>query len=191
MLKALSKSFNVKLFGIEECTIRRMRTMQLAAFPGGVGEADAWSQMFHDVVGDIRLYVQKGGGYLGVCMGAYWAGPGYFDLVPGLQIDQYIKSPGAEIRRSYMTTAKVDWMGQSEEMFFWDGPVMNEVGNVVARYKNGRVMALHAGRVGLIGCHPESQPDWYTKKYMKPRWHGGKHWGLLRDFVHTLCVQGG
>jgi phosphoribosylformylglycinamidine (FGAM) synthase-like amidotransferase family enzyme len=188
MLKALSESFRVELLDVQECTYRRMRSMQIVAFPGGVGEADAWSQIFHDVVGDVRLYVQKGGGYLGVCMGAYWAGPGYFDLIPGLQIDQYIKAPGTEIRRSYMTTAKVDWLGQSEEMFFWDGPVMNEVGEVVARYKNGRVMATRVGNVGLIGCHPESEETWYAKKYMRNKWHGGKHWELLRDFV-AKCIR--
>jgi len=191
MLQALGDAFRIELLGIEDCTYRRMKSMQLVAFPGGVGEADAWSQMFHDVVDDVRLYVQKGGGYLGICMGAYWAGPGYFDLVPGLEIAQYIKSPGAEIRRSYMTTARAGWVGgngvtTSENMFFWDGPVMNEVGEVVARYQNGGVMALRHGRVGLIGCHPESQQSWYEKKYMRARWHGGRHWGLLRDFVYTL-----
>lgn len=189
MLKALGDQFRVELLGIEDCTYRRMKSMQLVAFPGGVGEADEWSQMFHDVVGDVRLYVQKGGGYLGICMGAYWAGKDYFNLIPNLEINQYIKSDGAEIRRSYCTTAEVDWLGNREKMFFWDGPVMNEVGEVVARYKNGRVMALQKNNVGLIGCHPESQPDWYTKKYMKARWHGGRHWTLLRNFIDTLCGQ--
>lgn len=189
MLKALGDQFRVELLGIEDCTYRRMKSMQLVAFPGGVGEADEWSQMFHDVVGDVRLYVQKGGGYLGICMGAYWAGKDYFNLIPNLEINQYIKSDGAEIRRSYCTTADVNWLGNREKMFFWDGPVMNEVGEVVARYKNGRVMSLRKNNIGLIGCHPESQPDWYTKKYMKDRWHDGRHWTLLRNFVHTLCVQ--
>lgn len=186
MLQALGDQFRVELLGIEDCTYRRMKSMQIVAFPGGVGEADAWSQMFHDVVGDVRLYIQKGGSYLGVCMGAYWAGKDYFNLVPGLEITQYIKSDGAEIRRSYMTTAKVDWMGTEENMFFWDGPVMNEVGEVVARYKNGGVMALRKNNIGLIGCHPESQQSWYEKKYMRARWHGGKHWGLLREFSRDL-----
>lgn len=189
MLKALSGEFDVRLMDITDCTYRRMRSMQIVAFPGGVGEADEWSQIFRDKTGEVRRFVQGGGGYLGICMGAYWAGPGYFDLIPGLQIDQYIKSDGAEIRRSYCTTAEVDWMGTREKMFFWDGPVMNEVGNVVARYKNGRVMALCAGRVGLIGCHPESQENWYAKKYMKTRWHQERHWTLLKNFINTLCGQ--
>jgi len=190
MLQALGDQFRVELLGIEDCTARRMKSMQLVAFPGGVGEADEWSQMFQDRAGEVRTFVQKGGAYLGICMGAYWAGPGYFDLIPGLQVDQYIKSPEAEIRRSYMTTADVDWMGTEENMFFWDGPVMNEVGEVVARYKNGRVMALRHGKVGLIGCHPESQQSWYEKKYMRARWHGGRHASLLQAFTWTLLDGG-
>ena len=186
MLQALSDKYDVRVMDLADCTYRRMKSMQLVAFPGGVGEASDWSQMFQDKADDVRKYIQKGGGYLGICMGAYWAGPGYFDLVPGLQIDQYIKSPGAEIRRSYMTTARIDWMGTEENMFFWDGPVMNEVGEVVARYQNGGVMALRYGRVGLIGCHPESQQDWYEKKYMRARWHGGRHSTLLQDFTREL-----
>ena len=186
MLKALSESFRVELLEPKDCTYRKMRSMQIVAFPGGVGEADEWSKIFHDAVADVRLFAQKGGVYLGICMGAYWAGPGYFDLIPGLEIQQYIRSPGAEIRRSYATTAEVDWMGTREKMFFWDGPVFNEVGEVVARYKSGGVMALRYGRMGLIGCHPESQQDWYTKKYMRGRWHGGRHSTLLHSFTREL-----
>jgi hypothetical protein len=186
MLKALSEKYNVQVIDLKDCTYRRMKSLQIVAFPGGVGEADEWSQMFQNKADDVRLYVQKGGGYLGICMGAYWAGPGYFDLIPGLQVEQYIKSPGTEIRRSYMTTAEVDWMGTREKMFFWDGPVFNEVGEAVARYKSGGVMALRYGRMGLIGCHPESQQDWYKKKYMQNQWHSGRHWTLLQDFTREI-----
>ena len=75
-------------------------------------------------------------------------------------------------------------------MFFWDGPVFSgEVGQVVATYENGDPMAIIRGRVGLIGCHPESQADWYGKKYLRGRFHGGMHGQLLRQFVQTLCEQ--
>ena len=188
MLKALSESFRVELLGPEDCTYRKMRSLQIVAFPGGVGEADESSKIFHDAVADVRLFAYKGGVYLGICMGAYWAGPGYFDLIPNLEIQQYIKSPGAEIKRSYATTAEVDWMGTREKMFFWDGPVFNEVGEVVARYKSGGVMALQHNNIGLIGCHPESQESWYGKKYLKNKWHGGRHWSLLQTFARELIL---
>ena len=185
MLKALSETYDVRVMDIADCTYRKMRSAQIVAFPGGVGEADAWSQIFQDAVADVRLYVQKGGGYLGVCMGAYWAGPGYFDLVPGLQVDQYIGK--AEIRRSYRTVAKVTWNGQPETMFFWDGPTFSGSDfETVATYANGASMAIRQGRVGLIGCHPESEESWYSKKYLTRYWHGGRHHALLRDFVRSL-----
>ena len=187
MLKALSVSNRIQLLDVQECTYRKMRSLQIVAFPGGVGEADEWSQIFHDAVTDVRLFAQKGGVYLGICMGAYWAGPGYFDLIKGLEIQQYIKSPGAEIKRSYATTADIEWYGVPRQMFFWDGPVFTgNTGVVVATYKSGGVMALRHGNIGLIGCHPESQQNWYTKKYMKPRWHQGRHWELLREFSRDL-----
>ena len=191
MLKVLAEELKVALLGPEECTYRRMKKMQIVAFPGGVGEADAWSQIFHKAVDDVRLYVQKGGGYLGVCMGAYWAGPEYCNLIQGVQVERYIGR--GEIRRSYPTTARVDWRGTLENMFFWDGPafqIKEGAGvEVVARYQSGDPMALRQGRIGLIGCHPESQQDWYTRKYMRARWHGGRHGTLLREFVHTLCAR--
>ena len=186
MLKALSVSNRIQLLGPGECTYRKMRSLQIVAFPGGVGEADEWSQIFHDAVADVRLFAQKGGVYLGICMGAYWAGPGYFDLIKGLEVGQYIKQPNSEIKRSYATTAEVDWLDTREKMFFWDGPVFNEVGEVVGRYKNGGVMALRKDNIGLIGCHPESQESWYGKKYLKNKWHGGRHWELLQEFTRSL-----
>ena len=71
-------------------------------------------------------------------------------------------------------------------MFFWDGPVFRGPGEVVARYANGEAMAVRAGRVCLIGCHPESQENWYGRKYLRAHWHRGTHWELLREFASSL-----
>jgi hypothetical protein len=189
MLLALSQDFNVRIMNIEDCSYRKMKTMQIVAFPGGVGEADAWSKIFADRADDVRRFVHDGGAYLGICMGAYWAGDRYFGLVPGTHIHQYIKAENTEIKRSYPTTAAVRWQGSLQHMFFWDGPVFSgEVGSVVATYANGSAMAIRRGRVGLIGCHPESQESWYTKKYLRSRWHGGAHGTLLKEFVGTLAA---
>jgi hypothetical protein len=56
----------------------------------------------------------------------------------------------------------------------------------LARYANGDAMAIIQNRIGLIGCHPESQHFWYDKNYLKPHWHQGRHNQLLQDFVHDL-----
>lgn len=185
MLKALSETYDVRLLDISDCTYRRMRTMQMVAFPGGVGDADAWSQIFGKRADDVRRYVANGGAYLGICMGAYWAGPKYFDLLPRFHVEQYIGK--AEIRRSYRTVAKVTWNGQPETMFFWDGPTFSgEIGEVVATYANGAPMAIRQGRIGLIGCHPEAEESWYLPRYLSKFWHGGRHHALLRKFALSL-----
>ena len=188
ILKALTPDYDVDLLDIADCTYARMRSLQIVAFPGGVGEADDWSQIFQDAAKDVRLFVQKGGAYLGICMGAYWAGPGYFDLLRNVKVDQYVRK--AEIKRSYQTVARVTWNGQPETMFFWDGPQFTGSDfETVATYANGAPMAIQQGRVGLIGCHPEAEESWFARKYLRRHWHGGRHWELLRAFVHTLCVQ--
>lgn len=185
MLKALSETHDVYPMCIQDITYRRLRTMQIVAFPGGIGDSDEWSRIFAKRANDVRRYVAAGGAYLGICMGAYWAGPKYFDLLPRFHVDQYIGK--AEIRRSYRTVAKVTWNGQPETMFFWDGPVFTGSDfETVATYANGAPMAIRQGKVGLIGCHPESEESWYNKKYLTRYWHGGRHHALLREFASTL-----
>ena len=187
MLKALSETHDVRVLDIADCTYRRMRSFQIVAFPGGVGEADAWSQIFHKAVDNVRRYVANGGAYLGICMGAYWATAPYFDLLKGVTAGQYIKAPETDIRRSYATTAKILWEGKPETMFFWDGPTFTGSDfETVATYANGWPMAIRQGRIGLIGCHPESEASWYGRPYLRKHWHSGRHHALLRDFALTL-----
>jgi hypothetical protein len=52
-------------------------------------------------------------------------------------------------------------------------------------------MAIIQDRIGLIGCHPESEPAWYSEyhSWMKPHWHDGKHHELLLNFVDALMAK--
>jgi len=59
----------------------------------------------------------------------------------------------------------------------------------VATYANGDPMATVQGTVGLVGCHLESQVNWYTKKYMQPQWHTNTHHILLAQFVADYLMQ--
>ena len=103
---------------------------------------------------------------------------------------QYIKRPQAEIRASYGTTAPVQWRGQQERMYFYDGPTfVNGQFETLASYANGDPMAIVQGAVGLLGCHLESQSHWYTKKYMQPQWHANGHHVLLAQFVADYLLQ--
>jgi hypothetical protein len=77
-------------------------------------------------------------------------------------------------------------------MFFYDGCAL--VGNgkfdLVATYANGDAMAIIQNRIGLIGCHPESEQFWYDSySWMRGKYHNGKHHKLLLEFVNKLMEK--
>jgi len=188
MVEALSGEFKVRTFDETEFS-DGFDDVDIVAFPGGVGDARRYYDFFKRREGNaIADFVARGGKYLGICMGAYWGGQDYFDLLTGLEPVQYIKREGADVRRSYGTVADVDWSGTRTKMYFYDGCTFAGDGRcqIIARYANGDPMAVIQGRVGLIGCHPESQHKWYDKPYMQKHWHGGAHHALLLSFTKKL-----
>jgi glutamine amidotransferase-like uncharacterized protein len=194
MTVALSSDFDIKLFDKTQVNDSTFAQADIVAFPGGIGDADSYDRFFRRRAENcVAEYVERGGRYLGICMGAYWAGSQYFDILEGVDAVQYIRRPGADIRRSYGTTAPVLWNNRAEDMYFYDGCAL--VGDetkftTVARYANGDPMAIIQKKIGLIGCHPESQLYWYQKpwEYLTPRWHNGQHGRLLLDFANRLML---
>jgi len=190
IVKALSDYYRVVLFSKEDCSLQLFDGIDLIAFPGGIGEADIYYKFFRrKIANDIAKYVADGGAYLGICMGAYWAGSRYFDILDGVDSNQYIKRPRSGILRSYGTIAPVKWNGVKEKMYFHDGAAFfgdTEKFKTVAIYKNGDAMAIIQNRIGLIGCHPESMKFWYDKLFLKEHWHKGKHNKLLLEFVDSF-----
>jgi glutamine amidotransferase-like uncharacterized protein len=194
MICALSPAYQVQAFDKKDLDrLDFFDDIDIVAFPGGIGDSDSYIDFFsRRQANRIANFVQHGGHYLGICMGAYWAGSRYFDLLDGVNATQYIKRPGADIRRSYSTTAPVTWQDRSEDMFFYDGCAL--IGDeskflTVARYANNDPMAIIQGRVGIIGCHPESEQYWYeaSRQYINSKWHHGAHHTLLLEFVNLLC----
>jgi len=192
---ALSKEFDFRVFTIHDNLDLVLSEVDILAFPGGIGDSDKYFELFHRRgANKIADWLDRGGKYLGICMGAYWAGEHYFDILNGIDTLQYIKQPTADIRRSYGTVANVTWNHQDERMFFYDGTTFSgDLGicDIVARYSNGDPMAIIQNNVGLIGCHPESLPKWYSETfpYLKNEYHSGKHHELLLDFVNQLCYN--
>jgi len=189
MVEALSGEFQIRTFDEEDMAHDPLRDADIVAFPGGIGDARRYYDFFKRREGNaIADFVARGGKYLGICMGAYWSGQDYFDLLTGLEPVQYIKRDGADVRRSYGTVADVDWGGTRTKMYFYDGCTFAGDGRcqIIARYANGDPMAVIQGRVGLVGCHPESQHKWYEKPYMQKHWHGGAHHALLLSFTKKL-----
>jgi glutamine amidotransferase-like uncharacterized protein len=197
MVHALSSEYQIRIFSEKELDDDNFfEHLDVIAFPGGIGDSDTYPDFFTRTRANrIAEFISNGGCYLGICMGAYWAGERYFDLLDGVHPVQYIKQPNADIKRSYSTVASVTWKEQKEKMFFYDGCAL--VGDestfmTVARYANGDPMAIIQGRIGLIGCHPEAALYWYEKPrhYLNKHWNDGRNHGLLLDFVNDLTGRG-
>jgi len=189
MYHALSKDFKIDFFSKDDIKSKLFRNLDIIAFPGGIGDSDKFDKILKPKQEYIIEYIKNNGRYLGICMGAYWAGRHYFNILKDVEPVQYIKRPRANIKRSYGTTAKINWQGREERMYFYDGCSL--LGNekkfkVIARYSNNDPMAIIQKNIGLIGCHPESMPGWYDKKYMSDKWHNYNHHYLLLEFTKRL-----
>ena len=188
IMKALEDHYNFKIFTKYEIEDGFFDGVDIVAFPGGLGDSDSFDFLLKDNIQHIYNFVRNGGRYLGICMGAYWAGKEYFNLLHNVEVEQYIKRPNTDTRRPHAKNLKVEWLGEDKNMFFYDGcafgPGQYEI---IAKYKNDDPMAIIQGTVGLIGCHPESQPSWYDAySWMKGKYHNGEQHKLLLDFVNRL-----
>jgi glutamine amidotransferase-like uncharacterized protein len=189
MIDGLVRDFNIRTFGIDELNIEFLKTVDAVAFPGGMGDADDFYDIFtEDHIDAIHTFIGVyNGKYLGICMGAYWASQHYFDVCPNLEIAQYIEQVGSEIPFDGPTVADVTWNGNPETMYFYDGcSIEGEDMEVVATYANGSAMAVFQGNIGLIGCHPEAQDWWYTLDGMSKSYYNVKHKKLMAEFVKDL-----
>ena len=193
IIKSLSPYYNFKIFTKHELDHNFFDDVDIVAFPGGFGDADSYDWLFKENGTAIRNFVNSGGRYLGICMGAYWADKIYFNILDSVNAYQYIKRPRTDTRRPHAKAIPVQWNNSSERMFFYDGCAL--VGDekkfkTIARYANGDPMAIIQNRIGLIGCHPESEKLWYDSySWMKPHWHQGKHHKILLEFVDQLMEQ--
>jgi glutamine amidotransferase-like uncharacterized protein len=141
----------------------------LYAQPGGGTLEDAYPHLKkrRDAV---REFVADGGAYLGFCLGGYLAGatPG-FGLLPG-DTDQYIGTHAATVSHDGNALVRVYGNGRAHTLFFQDGPYFwlerGADAQVIARYANNEIAAMvtgfGAGKVGVVGPHPEATEDWFT-----------------------------
>lgn len=187
MIDGLIRDFDIRTFGLDDLTPEFLANFDAVCFPGGMGDADDFDDIFsYEDIETIQDYVDNGGKYFGICMGAYWAGERYFDLTPNLVIDQYIERPTSDIVYDGPTVACVTWQGEKDIMYFYDGcTILGEDMQVVATYANGDAMAAIQNNVGLIGCHPEALEWWYDDGDM-PSYYDRKHATRMCNFVKQL-----
>lgn len=195
MMQALGSHFNFKVFSKNEVESVFFDDVDMVAFPGGIGDADSWYRILKPNKNRVQDFVARGGRYLGICMGAYWAGSHYFDILKDVDAVQYLARPGTDTRRPHAKNISITWQDQPMNMFWYDGCSL--VGDerrfeTVARYAgNNDPMAIIQDRVGVIGCHPESERFWYEEYYswMRPHWHNRAHHQLLLNFALELMQR--
>ena len=186
-MRALSSHYNFKIFTRQALEADFFDDVDIVCIPGGIGDASSFDYLLRQNGNRIKEFVQQGGKYLGICMGAYWAGSNYLDLLDDVDAVQYITQPNTDTRRPHAKDLKVTWSGQSTSMFFYDGCALvgNGQYNTIATYANGDAMSIIQNNIGLIGCHPEAEPFWYDSYTWMRGKYVNKH-DLLLDFVNQL-----
>ena len=189
MIQALSPYYNFKLFSKNRVENVFFDDVDMVAVPGGIGDADTFNQLFKNNGDRVRKFIAAGGRYLGICMGAYWAGSHYLNVLQDVDAVQYLKRPGADTRRPHAKHMSITWRGRPDHMFWYDGCALvgdNTKFETVSTYVNGDPMAIIQNRIGLIGCHPEADKFWYDGySWMRRHWAGNRHAELV-EFADQL-----
>lgn len=191
IIKALGAFYNFKIFSTNLLEDNFFDDVDIVAVPGGFGDASSFERAFKHNGESVKQFVKGGGKYLGICMGAYWAGSHYFNMLKEVDAVQYITRPNTDTRRPHAKDIDIIWNGHPNRMFFYDGCAL--VGNTnkfktIATYANGDAMAIIQDNIGLIGCHPESDLFWYDSYSWMRGKYSSKH-DLLLEFVNTLASR--
>ncbi|WP_054309804.1 BPL-N domain-containing protein [Mesorhizobium sp. 1M-11] len=117
----------------------------------------------------IRDFVAQGGGFLGLCMGAYLADRANFGLIPH-DLDSEVGRPGFPVKTIEDAAVRVSWAGRQDMAYFQDGPYLPQAGRdkgfrQIAAYENRDIAAARysfkKGTVVLSGPHPEADKTWF------------------------------
>jgi hypothetical protein len=193
IMKALENKYHFKIFGKNRLEDNFFDNVDMIAVPGGFGDASTFDTAFKHNAKRVHKFIDDGGKYLGICMGAYWAGKHYLNILNDADAVQYLKRPYTDTHRPHAKNIEIEWQGEPMNMFWYDGCAI--VGNkrkfkTIATYANGDPMAIIQNNIGLIGCHPESEEFWYNGySWMKGKYHEGEHHALLLDFVNHLIKR--
>lgn len=190
IIRALDSYYSFKLFSRDEVEDTFFDNVDMVCIPGGIGDADRFDTLMKYNAEHVTRFVQRGGKYLGICMGGYWAGRDYFNVLKNIDCVQYIRRPNTDTKRPHPKAMPIKWKGQDHKMFFYDGCAM--IGDIakskiIATYPNKDPMALIQDNVGVIGCHPESENYWYENYSWMRKETQRNHSELLLDFVSDLA----
>ena len=127
------------------------------------------SQFTPEMQVELQSWIESGGGFLGICGGAYigsmgWEESGGFvamlNLAP-VETEEYLSDPDPRI-------ISVDWNDEQRSIYYAYGPALLTDGvpavEVIATYEDGRTAAIEYargnGNVILCGPHPEADETW-------------------------------
>jgi glutamine amidotransferase-like uncharacterized protein len=153
--------------------------------PGGPNFDQAYDMQRTGVFAQVRDFVARGGGYLGLCGGGFM-GQSSGSLGLGLL-------PGMAYRHGEVThKTAVTWAGRKRYLHFENGPEF-QTGpgiEVVATYDwNGGPAAVRGhfgrGRVFLSGPHPEAGDDWDPTEDPD-----GLDWDLIGEMLRWAAAGG-
>ena len=186
IIESLDSKYRFKLFTKHLVEQQFFDDVDAVMFGGGLGDSDSFKHLLKENKRDVKNFVRSGGKYIGICMGGYWAGSEYFNLLENCDTVQYIKQPNTDTRRPHAKNLDVMWEGRKEKMFFYDGFAVTDGDyEIVAKYMNGDAMAVIQNNIGIIGCHPEATNHWYDSySWMKGKYESKHH--LLLDFVQKI-----
>lgn len=136
---------------------------------GGQDISGAFNSIGDERAEAIRNYVDRGGRYIGLCMGAYLAGGSFIALIDD-DPDSEVRRPGFPVKNIKDASVIVDWLGKQENIFYQDGPYLLPKNSdpkykKIASYENGDLAIARysygRGLVILTGPHPEANNAWF------------------------------
>ena len=191
IISALDDYYSFKIITKHEIEDDFFDDVSMVCIPGGFGDSDSFDYLMTAHGKTIKKFIDRGGKYLGICMGAYWADQDYLNILDNVRVVQYIKQLNTDTKRPHAKNMPIRWHNKSMHMYFYDGCTFT--GNnfkTIAEYSTGYPMAIVQNNIGLIGCHPESEKHWYDSySWMQKHWHQGQHKELLLDFTNALVVE--
>lgn len=148
------------------------------------------------VIRAVGAWVEGGGGFLGICGGAYLGSRGWWDggrFWPALDLAPAVGE--SELEDPAPRVVPVEWEGRSVPLYYQFGPRFDldppdprRPVTVVARYASGRPAALTAvrgrGRAALVGPHPEADRSWISEDLP-----GAGSWVDSRNLVRALIRE--
>lgn len=180
-------------------TAENIQDVDCLVMPGGWGDSDQFDKRLSTTKDFVKKYVERGGRYLGVCMGSYFASYHYYNLLQGFTAKQYIKRKNSTVKKDGPHIVDVKWKtSKLQSMYFHDGaafvPTEEQVvakTKIISQYTNGDIAALiqkyEKGTVGVVGPHPEALKWWfYSQPRIKDNWKDSIRHELFLDLVHDL-----